>query len=190
MLRRTMQIVLVCVTMSLAACQSAVEPGIGDKNTQTVEPAVSWGVVAIESPAAAAKPLSPSPGASVTLNLPTTATTAPAATTKPRTIGTTRPVTNQSPTPDAPPAATSVPEGALPAGLVVSTNCGDQGTLRLSRVYWGQESPPIPSPDGSWLAQTFNPDGDARFAVARTGSTAQVVVDAPHKGLPLGMPFW
>lgn len=190
MLRRMMWIVLVCVPLSLAACHSAVEPGVGDENPQTVEPASSWGAVVIESSTAAPKPLSPSQGTSMTLEAPPIATAALTGTAKPRTIVTARPTMTQSPTLDAPPTATSVAEATLPAGLVVSSNCGDQETWRLSRVHWGQVSPLIPSPDGGWLAQTVNPDGDARLAVTHAGRPDQVVVDAPHKALPLGMPFW
>jgi hypothetical protein len=53
------------------------------------------------------------------------------------------------------------------------------------------DGPGIPSPDTQHYVYAANPSGDGRLIIARSDGSGQVVIDAPNKGIPLGIqPRW
>ena len=93
------------------------------------------------------------------------------------------------PTEPAAPAA-DTPEAPPVAGdLTVLSDCSLSASNSPMRGW--VDGPGIPSPDTQHYAYATNPTGDAKLIIARSDGTGQVTVDAPEKGVPIGIqPRW
>jgi hypothetical protein len=87
-------------------------------------------------------------------------------------------------------SATDTPEAPAVAGdLTVLSDCpfGASSTPMRGWV----DGPGIPSPDSLHYAYATNPSGDAKLIIAVSDGSGQATVDAPEKGLPIGIqPRW
>ncbi len=83
-------------------------------------------------------------------------------------------------TPEAPPVA---------GDLTVLSDCSLSAMSSPMRGW--VDGPGIPSPDTLHYAYATNPSGDAKLIIAQSDGSGQASVDAPEKGIPIGIqPRW
>jgi hypothetical protein len=87
-------------------------------------------------------------------------------------------------------AAPETPEAPAVAGdLTVLSDC--PFGLNSTPMRGWVDGPGIPSPDTMHYAYATNPSGDAKLIIAKSDGSGQAVVEAPEKGLPIGIqPRW
>lgn len=97
-----------------------------------------------------------------------------------------------APLPPSP--ATAIPPAA-PAGAATGVQIRADCTSFTRGAGWGRDSPPLTSPDGRWVAQSFNAAGavtsaPASLRVAPAAGAGEVWVPMPNTAEPMADPLW